>query len=89
MLFKVSSKRNLDEKLLDMEQKLREITKCPETEFRTLTNDLRHFKSDLKQRWSLANNTAERFLNKNENWLDSFIPIHSFDNAYIKTRTTK
>lgn len=75
MIYKDSRKRKLDEKLLDMEEKVRELTKCPENEFKTLTNDLRHFRSDLKQRWSLANYTEARFLSKNKKWLDASLTM--------------
>lgn len=78
MLFKNSNKRKVDEKLLEMEKNIREITKCPNKQFRTLTKNLRHFKSDLKKRWSSANNTESRFLTKHEGWLDSLITIKSW-----------
>lgn len=78
MILKDSDKRKLDQKLSDMEKKLRETTKCPENQFRTLTNDLRHFKSDFKSKWTAANNTEARFLLKNEKWLDGTITVHSW-----------
>lgn len=78
MIFKDSNKRKVDLKLLDMEQKLMEITKCPENKFQTLSNDLKHFRSDLKHRWTLANYTESRFLTKNKKWLDTSIIMHSW-----------
>lgn len=54
----------MDQKLLDMEQKLGELTIYPENEFQTLTNDLIHFRSDLKQSWTSAHYIESRFLNK-------------------------
>lgn len=83
MIFKLSTKRKLNDKLLDMEHKLREITKCPESSFQTLTYDLKHFKSELKVRWSASNNTETRFLQKNETWLDNEIKVHNWSTLSI------
>lgn len=61
-----------------MEPKLQELTNCPENELQTLASDLRHFRSDLKRRWSLANNTEARFLSQNKTCLDTSITIHNW-----------
>lgn len=78
MIFKDSTGRKLHEKLSFMEAKLREMTKCPHSEAKTLSHDLKHFKSDFKEKWRSANYTEKRFLIKNEEWLKASIQIHTW-----------
>lgn len=76
MIFKESPAKKLDDKISFMENKLREIMKCPQKEFQTFRHNLRHFKSDLKKRWVACNYIEDRFLKKNERWLNNSIPVH-------------
>ncbi|CAG9558530.1 unnamed protein product [Danaus chrysippus] len=78
MIFKESPAKNLDDKVSFMENKLREMMKCPRNEFQTLGHDLRHFKSDLKKRWVSCNYIEDRFMKKNERWLSNSIPVHTW-----------
>lgn len=77
-LFKESSDRTIDQKLQFIENRLADITKCPEDERHSLKRSLSHFKADFKKKWSLANNKDERFLQKNSDWLANTIKVPIF-----------
>ena len=64
IIFKESPGRKLDDKVTFMEHKLREMMKCPQNEYKTLSHDLCYFKSDLKKRWSACNYIEEKFMKK-------------------------
>lgn len=69
IIFKESPGSKLDDKVTLMEHKLREMMKCPQNEYKTLSHDLCYFKSDLKKRWSACNYIEERLMKKkNEKW---------------------
>lgn len=78
MLFKESTSRTLEDKVAFMEHKLREMVKCPQHEYHTLSHDIKYFNSDLKKRWISSNYIEERFLKKNEKWLSTSIPVHNW-----------
>lgn len=72
-----------------MEHKVRELTKCPQSELRTLNQDLRYFKSDLKKKWESSNYMEERFIKRNEDWLNTSISIHSWTSSRKSGRPPK
>lgn len=49
------------------------ITQCPESDHSKIKHVLSHFKSDFKAKWVGANYTHDRFLRKNEQWLEKTI----------------
>lgn len=57
--------KTMDQKLLFLENKVVELTKCPYTEIGQLKHTLSHFKHDFKQKWIAANYKHDRFLKKN------------------------
>lgn len=61
----------MDEKLLFLEKRVVEITKCPDGKLDTLKHTLSHFKSDLKIKLRATNYKHERFLKNNAQWLKS------------------
>lgn len=61
--------KKIDEKMLFLEKKVIELTKCPHSEVEQLKHTLSHFKHDFKQKWIAANYKHDRFLKKNEHWL--------------------
>lgn len=65
--------KNLDEKILFLEKKLRELTKCPDGELHRIKRILYQFKSTFKRKWAAANYTETRFLKSNEKWLNNSI----------------
>lgn len=77
-LFKESSDKTIDQKLQFVENRLADITKCPEDERHSLKRSLSHFKSDFKKRWYLANRKDERFLQKYSDWLANKIKLPVF-----------
>lgn len=89
IIFKESPARKLDDKVSFMEHKLREMMKCPQNEYKTLSHDLRHFKSDLKKRWSSSSYIEERFMKKNERWLNVLIPVHKWTSKTKPGRPNK
>lgn len=75
MIFKASTSRKLKDKLSDVEDKLREMTKCPPSKFYELSRDFKYFKSDLPEFWKECRNTEDRFEQKYKNWLDGSITV--------------
>ncbi|CAH1099104.1 unnamed protein product [Psylliodes chrysocephalus] len=53
--------KKIDEKILFLEKKNIELTKCPDSKLGILKHTLSYFKSDFKQKWRLANYKQERF----------------------------
>ncbi|GBO46148.1 hypothetical protein AVEN_51500-1 [Araneus ventricosus] len=78
-LIKESLDKSIDEKFQFLENRVAEITRCPDAEKSSLKRSLSHFKSDFKKKWSSANRKEERFLQKNRDWLENIIqvPIYS------------
>lgn len=68
--------KKFDERIEYLEKKLVELTNCQETELGQLKHALSHFKSDLKQKWIAASYKQERFLQKNEHWLNNSISFY-------------
>ncbi|KAK2577042.1 hypothetical protein KPH14_000893 [Odynerus spinipes] len=68
-------KKNIHEKLMNMEKKVIEKTKCPERELRTIKRVLSRFKCDFKKKWAAASHKEDRFLKKNELWLSISIKL--------------
>lgn len=44
---------------------------CPEDQQRILRCSLRFFKSEFRLKWTNANNTEEKLLRKNNQWLNT------------------
>lgn len=59
--------KNLDQKILFMEEKVLEIVSCPKTD--VVKRSLRYFKSDFKRKWEESCRKSDRFLEKNQVWL--------------------
>ncbi|XP_055842460.1 uncharacterized protein LOC129909398, partial [Episyrphus balteatus] len=89
LLFKESSARKLDDKVIFMEQKLQDLMNCPQNEFQTLHHDLKNFKYDLKEKWRSAQYNEERFFQKNREWLNSSIHIHKWISIIKPGRPSK
>lgn len=64
---------------------LMEITHCPEASPHVIKLILRRFTSDLNKRWQSANRTKERFLIKNEKWLEAGITFPLYSTKPLKT----
>lgn len=77
-ILKESQSRTIDEKLLFMENQIKEITNCPDVEKSSLKRSLRYFRSEFKQRWSLAYNKEDRFLQQNAEWLVGIVRVPAF-----------
>lgn len=73
-----SAQKKIDDKLIYMEERVFEISNCPEEEKQNMSRCLRHFKSDFKRKWVGANYTQDRFIKLNEQWLDSTITLPKF-----------
>ncbi len=72
---KQSSKEKIDEKLEYLDNYLKNKVKCAENE-NTLQKDiLKAFKFQFKQKWIAASYKEDRFLRKNEQWLNASILI--------------
>lgn len=54
--------KKIDDKLLFLEKKITQITKCPVSELETLKHTLSHFKSEFKRKWVTANYKHDRFI---------------------------
>lgn len=74
-VIKECSGRKIDQKFEFLENRLKIITKCPENKQGSLRHALKTFKFHLKKRWTVASNREERFLTKNEQWLNTSIAL--------------
>ncbi|CAG9760348.1 unnamed protein product [Ceutorhynchus assimilis] len=72
-LVRESTKRLFDEKLIDLEDKLVTITKCPPEKIDVLQDTIKNFKTVYKRKWLSCNSTESRFLEKNQEWLNEEI----------------
>lgn len=74
-VLKQCSDRKIDQKFEFLENRLKIITKCPESKQGILRSALKSFKFQYKQKWTAANKKEERFLTKNEQWLNTCIAL--------------
>lgn len=65
----------MDAKLLFLEKKMVELTKCPDSEVNQVRHPLSYFKSEFKQKWAAASYKHERFVTKNEQWLSNSVKL--------------
>ncbi|KAG5885898.1 hypothetical protein JTB14_012145 [Gonioctena quinquepunctata] len=66
-----SPEKNTDDKMVFLDKQILELTKCPESQLDKLKHALSHFKYEFKRRWIAANYKHDRFLKKNEQWLEN------------------
>lgn len=67
--------KNLANKLDFLEQKLVEITKCPDDKINLLHDSLKSFKHHYKLKWTSASYKECRFRKSNEQWLKDTISL--------------
>lgn len=67
--------KNLDKKLDFLEQKLIEITMCPDDKINLLRDSLKSFKHHYKLKWASASYKECRFRKTNEQWLKDIISL--------------
>lgn len=78
-VLKQCSRKKIDEKFKFLEDHLKTMAKCPENEQRSIKRALKDFKFQFKQKWTAANNKEERFLKKNEQWLNTTITLPTWN----------
>ncbi|CAH0552472.1 unnamed protein product [Brassicogethes aeneus] len=79
-MVKKSKERIFDRKLIDLEEQLMTITKCPPEKIDEFKNTLNSFKVVYKRNWQACRRIDCRFLKKNQEWLNEEI---SFPTALV------
>lgn len=101
-IIKKSTKRSITDKFIVLENELIKKTQCPEEKQLEFCRALRYFKSDFRKMWAASNYMEERFLMKNENWLNNSIqlltwktinkvgrPVKSFEESSDRSKRRK
>ncbi|KAF2902157.1 hypothetical protein ILUMI_04032 [Ignelater luminosus] len=64
----------------------RNLCKCPESEKRVVNQIIRNFTSQFKQKWNESNRTYQKFVNRNESWLNATIKFPLYNELLEKKR---
>ena len=86
-IIKQCAYKNLDKKLDFLEEKLIEITKCPDDKTKLLRDSLKSFRHHYKLKWVSASYKECRFRTNNEQWLKEKVSLPAW--RHHKPRPSK